>query len=347
MHPISPSNERVSSGFGSPRQDVGSGEKGTVHVPCNLCGKDDAHPWLQSTDYISGEVFTLVRCARCGLTYLSPRPEQDILGRYYPQTHQGSEPAAYERMDAKPRIKFVGDLLNGKAGRILDVGCGKGLLLNGLREKGWDVVGTELSDVASLRAREAGIQVHNRAVEEISFEPGSFDVITLYHCLEHLANPKETLVHLHRLLRPGGFLVIEVPNIGSWYARVFRDAWFHLDVPRHLYHFNPKTLHAFLEVTGFQVKRQKTINLQYDSFGAVQSILNKVLRRKNLLNNYNTGEITLRDLRRQGGVGALASLAFSHMALWVGFPLLAVIEFFLSPVVNGGTLNFLATRRPD
>jgi 2-polyprenyl-3-methyl-5-hydroxy-6-metoxy-1,4-benzoquinol methylase len=250
-------------------------------------------------------------------------------------------------MDARPRIKFVRGLLSGSPGRILDVGCGKGLLLKGLRDCGWEVVGTELSEVASLRAREAGIQVHNRAVEEIPFDPGSFDVVTLYHCLEHLANPRETLAHLHRLLRPGGWLVVEVPNVGSWYARVFRSDWFHLDVPRHFYHFTPGTLRRMLEAAGFRIKRERTVNLQYDSFGAVQSLLNKVLRRKNLLNNYNTGEVTLGDLRREGGVRAVGSLAFSHAVLWLGFPLFAASEFLLSPLVRGGTLNVLAKRGID
>src|SRR2546423_893198 len=139
----------------------------TALVPssCNLCGGQESHPWLTSTDHISGETFHLVRCARCDLGYVNPRPWPSRLARYYPQTHQGSEPAAYERMDAKPRVKFVAELLDGRAGRALDVGCGKGLLLKGLREQGWQVAGTELSEVSSLRAREAGIEVHNRAVE--------------------------------------------------------------------------------------------------------------------------------------------------------------------------------------
>jgi 2-polyprenyl-3-methyl-5-hydroxy-6-metoxy-1,4-benzoquinol methylase len=318
-----------------------------VSVPCNLCGGQDTRPWLVSTDYISGETFNLVRCGRCGLTYVNPRPSQERLVEYYPRTHQCSDPAAYERMDAKPRIKFVGGLLDGKSGRVLDVGCGKGLLLRGLRERGWDVVGTELSEDSSLRAREAGIQVYNVAVKELPFEPGSFDVITIYHSLEHLTSPRDTLTQLHRLLRPGGFLVVEVPNVGSWYARAFRDSWFHLDVPRHLYHFTPKTLRNLLEVSGFEIERARTVNLQYDSFGSVQSLLNRLLRRKNLLNNYNTGEVTLRDLWRQGGFRAVTSLFFSEALLGLGFPLMAAFEFLVSPVVNGGTLNVLAKRSPD
>jgi 2-polyprenyl-3-methyl-5-hydroxy-6-metoxy-1,4-benzoquinol methylase len=316
-----------------------------VEIPCCLCGSADNEPLLTSEDYVTGEVFRVVRCVGCGLSYVNPRPVATELGRYYPQTHQGSAPAAYERADARPRVKFVSALLGGPPGRILDVGCGKGLLLAGLRATGWEVAGTELSEVSSRFATAAGIAVHHAPVEECSFEAGSFDVVTLYHSLEHMTDPMRTLTAVHRLVRPGGFLVVEVPNFGSWYAKAFGDAWFHLDVPRHLFHFTQQTLQHLVETAGFRVVRQETRNLQYDAFGGVQSALNKILRKKNLLNNFNTGEVTLTELWR--GVGRfrnLTAMAISEMALVVGFPLLALASVALAPWANGGTLRFVATR---
>src|SRR4051812_15679119 len=112
MYPVSTFDERIGTGPIRPIPTEDEGPAGMVSFPCNSCGGEDTHPWLESTDYISGETFNIVRCARCDLTYLNPRPPHDRIVRYYPQTHQSSEPAAYERMDAKPRIKFVGSLLN-------------------------------------------------------------------------------------------------------------------------------------------------------------------------------------------------------------------------------------------
>ena len=316
-----------------------------VYVPCCICGRTHEEVFCESADYITGEVFRVVRCTGCGLIYVNPRPSVDSLSRYYPQTHQSSSPALYERSDARPRIRLVSGLLGGTPGRILDVGCGKGLLLLGLRERGWEVCGTELSEASAQIASTAGITVYNLPVEECPFELEFFDVVTLYHSLEHMTNPQKTLKAVHRLLRPGGFLVVEVPNIGSWYARAFGTEWFHLDVPRHLYHFNRQTLQRMLETCGFLVRSKSTHNVQYDAFGTVQSILNRVFRKKNLLNNFNTGEVSLGELWREDNrIRNFTALAISEIALSIGFPLFAFMNIALSRSVDGGTLRFVATR---
>jgi len=317
-----------------------------VYVPCCICGMTDEEFFCESTDYITGEIFRVVRCTGCGLIYVNPQPPADEIVRYYPQTHQTSAPAAYERSDARPRIKLVGSLFGGTPGRVLDVGCGKGLLPAGLQKMGWEVFGTELSEASTQIATEAGVTVYNLPIEECPFEPESFDVVTLYHSLEHMINPQKTLTSVYGLLRPGGFLVTEVPNIGSWHARAFGTAWFHLDVPRHLYHFNRHTLRRMLEACGFLVVRENTHNLQYDAFGAVQSMLNKFLHKKNLLNNFNTGEVSLRQLwHEDNGVWNLTALAISEFALLTGFPLFALMSLVLSCWVDGGTLCFVSTRK--
>ena len=316
-------------------------------VPCGLCNAVEEEPLLETADYITGEWFRVVRCRSCGLVYVSPRPAEEELSRYYPQTHQQSEPAAYERADARPRIRLVAALLGGRSGRVLDVGCGKGLLLRGLQERGWEVVGTELSEVSSRFAAGLGIPVHRVCLEEYPGTPGNFDVITLYHSLEHMVDPLRTLKAAHRLLRPGGYLVVEVPNFGSWYARLFRGAWFFLDVPRHLYHFTPHTLGRLVDAAGFRIARETLHNTQYDAFGAVQSLLNMALRRQNLLNDYNTGEVSLAELwRGPGRLRSMGALAVSLGALGVGFPVFALVALLLRRWVDGGTLRIVATREP-
>jgi len=316
-----------------------------VVAPCCLCNTPEQVSLRTTVDYISGEEFRLVQCPTCSLVYVSPRPEAASLARHYPQTHQKSAPALYERADARPRIKLVSALLGGRTGRVLDVGCGKGLLLAGLRDRGWEVAGTELSEISSRYAVESGIPVHNLSLEMCPLEAASFDVVTFYHSLEHMTHPLQSLRVAHRLLRPGGRLVVEVPNYGSWYARSFGDAWFYLDVLRHLYHFTLATLDRMVTVAGFRISERETHNLQYDAFRIVQSVLNRFLRKKNLLNDFNTGEVTFGKLRSDTGrLRNLGALAISQATLVMGFPLSALVAWMLASKVQGGVLRIVATR---
>ena len=316
---------------------------------CNVCGSADWKVHSTPTDYISGEKFQVVQCSHCHLIFVHPQPDRAVISKYYPSGHQRAEPAAYEKMDANSRLKFIDELVVEHSGSALDVGCGKGLFLAGLRERGWQVAGTELSEVSSAYARSQGLPVLTTDVETAPYEPGSFDLITLFHVLEHLPSPASTLTVLHKLLRPGGLLLIEVPNIGSWYARTFGDDWFHYDVPRHLYHFDKQTLHRLMTDHQFVVTRTSTHNTQYDAFGAVQSFLNKIISAPNVLNNFNTKQVTISEIlgSRHGSLGKLRNilgLLFSEMALVVGFPLMSLFALLTAPWLEGGTLRFFARK---
>jgi len=315
-------------------------------IVCCLCGSERTRLLSQAHDYITGEPFNLVQCQSCGLSFVNPQPRVQDLSRYYPQAHQRSEPAAYERMDAKPRVKFVTALRNGKPARVLDIGCGKGLLLAGLQQQGWYGVGIEMSENSAAVAKQLGVKVLTKPLDECLIEPGTFDVICLYHSLEHMARPNRTLEQVRTLIAPEGHLVIEVPNYGSWYARAFGNAWFHLDVPRHLYHFTRHTLSAMLEGTGFAVERVETRHAQYDAFGAVQSTLNLFMRDKNLLNSFNTGEVTWLDIRSSPHpLWRGFMLLVSEASLLVGYPLFLGLGAIAAPFLEGGTLRIVARPR--
>jgi hypothetical protein len=159
--------------------------------------------------------------------------------------------------------------------------------------------------------------------------------------LEHLPDPQGELEKIHELLSDRGQLVIEVPNFGSWYARLFQGHWFHLDPPRHLYHFSPNTLLELLEKTGFHTLDLSTTQLKYDAFGAVQSLLNVVFRRRNLLNDFLTQETTWKELRIRDQVSLLLSLA----SLGILFPTMLSLSFLLRPFIAGGTLRARFSRR--
>jgi SAM-dependent methyltransferase len=139
-------------------------------------------------------------------------------------------------------------------GRLLDFGCGGGSFLARMHRQGWQVTGLDISTTAVQRVRgELGLRVFVGSLPHPELRPASFDVITMWHSLEHVHEPLEVLREAHRLLVPGGRLVIAVPNIDSLPFRWFGAAWYGLDLPRHLTHFAPWTLQVMLERVGFRV----------------------------------------------------------------------------------------------
>ena len=139
-------------------------------------------------------------------------------------------------------------------GRLLDVGCGPGKTMVLLREQGWDTVGVDFSSVAAEYARsQHGLDVFCGELAQAGHKESSFDVVMFSHSLEHLYDPLETLKEAHRILKPGGRLVVVVPNAASFEARIFGKWWVHWDVPRHLTHFTRVTLRQLLESCGFRI----------------------------------------------------------------------------------------------
>jgi 2-polyprenyl-3-methyl-5-hydroxy-6-metoxy-1,4-benzoquinol methylase len=144
-------------------------------------------------------------------------------------------------------------------GRALDLGCGNGLFLNGLRRHGWEIVGVDLSEAAATTAHESfGIEVHVGELADAPIDEQSFDFIHMSHVIEHLRHPLETLQRISSLLRPGGRLFVETPNIESLGFKWSREYWYPLDPPRHLWLFSPSTLTRALNQCGFSVSRLDT-----------------------------------------------------------------------------------------
>jgi SAM-dependent methyltransferase len=149
-------------------------------------------------------------------------------------------------------IPFVGE------GRLLDVGCATGVDLERFQQAGWHVTGVEMSPyAASLTRARLGCEVVDGHFDEAPIEPRQFDAVRLSHVLEHLPSPRRSLEKIHRLLRPGGLLWLEVPNAASTETRLFGRHWFQWDLPRHLYHFTPETLTRMLRETGFRPRTVK------------------------------------------------------------------------------------------
>src|SRR5262249_40212919 len=188
-------------------------------------------------DFITQHTFQIATCASCGFTVTAPQPTLAELGAYYPAGYYGNPGdrrfppivEALQKVLYNRRVRMVEAVRRGQQGRVLDVGCGRGLLLAAFRRSGWETQGTELSDAAGSYAREvAKVPVETGTLEAINFPSDHFDAITMWHVLEHIHDPRVMLSEVSRLLKPGGVLLVGVPNFSGFEARLFRDKWFHL-----------------------------------------------------------------------------------------------------------------------
>ena len=160
---------------------------------------------------------------------------------------------AQRKWRGKNLLPYVGE------GRLLDVGCGPGKNLETFDNLGWEVFGVEMSEAAALQARKRfPSRIHWGTLEDAHFDDHTFDVIAFNHSLEHMFHPVETLVLAKKLLRPGGMIVITVPNAGSVEARLFGRWWYPWELPRHLYHFDRQSIVKVLEKAGLAVRKLET-----------------------------------------------------------------------------------------
>ncbi|NIM90466.1 MAG: methyltransferase domain-containing protein [Candidatus Aminicenantes bacterium] len=228
------------------------------YVNCSLCG-------LNRTQIIqeAEEPFKVVKCRNCGLVYTNPQPERGLIEEHYQEEYyrEWMEKQMEKRIPMwKKRLKEITQYKN--KGHLLDVGCGIGTFLKLAKEEGFGISGTEISEYASRYVKEnLRIDVLRGDIEELDFPPESFDVLTMWHTLEHLPNPKAALKEINRILKREGLLVIATPNLNNFITRVlyflakgkklklFSDRAKEL----HLYHFSIHTLASMLKETGFRI----------------------------------------------------------------------------------------------
>lgn len=209
-------------------------------------------------------------------------PGLEEIQRFYPDEYYG-EPGTKFQPPVESLVRWVGQrhvsfLLRSlpRGARVLDVGCGRGVVLGALADRGIEVHGVEVDADAT---RGADPRAHIRIAPRLAdagYAADSFDEVLIWHVLEHLHDPRGTLEEVHRILRPGGRLVVAVPNFSSLQARWSGAAWFHLDLPRHLYHFPLRALVGLLEDLGFAVESEHHFSLRQNPFGWIQSLLNRV-----------------------------------------------------------------------
>jgi 2-polyprenyl-3-methyl-5-hydroxy-6-metoxy-1,4-benzoquinol methylase len=236
-------------------------------------------------DYISDGRFDVVRCDACGLAVTDPMPGDDVIERYYSARYRGDRHAFTDRLRIALRSRMLESHFAPRfSGRFLDIGCGWGDFAVAMRGRGWDVSVTEINASSLEKLRAAGIDA--KTPDEAMHGGGfghAFDAITCWHVLEHVMRPVELLRWARRILSPGGVFQVTVPSLSSWQAKFGGRHWLHLDVPRHRYHFTRGTLRRILEDNGFDVIDTTTFALEYDWFGWIQTALNGVCSRPNVL----------------------------------------------------------------
>jgi 2-polyprenyl-3-methyl-5-hydroxy-6-metoxy-1,4-benzoquinol methylase len=219
--------------------------------------------------------FTVTECASCQYALTVPQLSDEELARYYQteyyetyyehSTASGGNPLYrlrrwVRRRSAMRRWRRPPYLLRGTTpGRMLDVGCGAGELLEHFAERGWETYGIDPGAAAVAAAARRGARVHQGTLRDQPWQSGSFQLITFQHALEHIADPIDALRRAGALLVPGGLLIVDVPNWSCWQRRLlFRSRWVHLDLPRHLQHFSPRALDRIATELDLRVKAHGT-----------------------------------------------------------------------------------------
>ncbi len=247
-----------------------SDREGLESVRCALCNSDDAQLLFSKKDkfLISEADFKVVQCKRCGLIYVNPRPPESEIANFYPETYSWKETLradsfitrflrTLEKTYRYHLLRYEVNKVLRNTGltkaKVLDIGCGAGDRLKIFKEKGFDTYGVDISTSAIYAKETLGLNVINSDLASARYPDDYFDAVTMYNVLEHLHKPVEMLKEAQRILKKGGFLVIQVPNTDSLQFKRFGKRWAAFDVPRDLYYFNPGLLSGLLKKAGFAV----------------------------------------------------------------------------------------------
>jgi 2-polyprenyl-3-methyl-5-hydroxy-6-metoxy-1,4-benzoquinol methylase len=233
-------------------------------INCPLCQADDAPDLMSVYDWYNGNggPFMFVRCRRCGLTYLNPRPSGTELLSYnktmwdrWSISDQSTENIGSPQTALNTYREIITELNKRKPdkGKLLEVGCGEGGFLKVCQAQGWDVYGLDISEesIAYVKTVHGIEHAYVAGLLGAGFNDDQFDVVIFNHLIEHLTEPKKYLQETNRILKPQGILCISTPNIDSLSARVFGKYWQALLVPLHLVLFSTTTLSKLLQDTSF------------------------------------------------------------------------------------------------
>jgi 2-polyprenyl-3-methyl-5-hydroxy-6-metoxy-1,4-benzoquinol methylase len=241
----------------------------TDFPPCNLCG-------AQSAEYLYAEL-DIIRCRQCGLVRANETPDRESIKRLYSESYfRSSDSGALgydDYMADREKISRTFDRRIdeierwiGHKGRLLDVGCATGFSLDVATQRGWATEGIEISEFAcELGRRELGVDILCCSLDEVDFEPESFDVITMWDYIEHSPNPSGDVAVANRLLKTGGLLAVTTPDISSLPARISKSRWMGIKQEEHLFYFSRETVRGLFRKGGFEPVRLKHVGKYIDA----------------------------------------------------------------------------------
>lgn len=248
----------------------------TVEVVCPLCGNSQITDTLSIKDHsISQEIFQLKSCNNCNFLFTTPVPDQDTIGKYYASdvyiSHTDSNKGVIEQLYQLVRKrtlagkrKLIAAFTQLEKGSILDYGCGTGAFLHEMNLNGWEAHGIEPDAGARAKAEQLIGGTVGLPHELKNLPTQAYNVVTMWHVLEHVHELNGTIQELKRLLKPDGKLFIAVPNHQSYDAQHYGAYWAAYDVPRHLYHFSPQTMKSLMKRHGLKIVTKK--GMWFDSF---------------------------------------------------------------------------------
>lgn len=271
---------------------------------------------------------------------VNPQPTPEVLASYYDERYYGKGTTKFipiitwlRQISVLKKVRKISSFYAHQTGKVIDIGCADGAFLFNIKKRKWDVYGSEHSASFATSPYLRDINVHIGDIDRLKADDSSFDVVTLWHVFEHLADPNRYLKEINRILKPNGLLVITLPNIASWQSRLFKAQWFHLDAPRHLFNFSPTTLQALLEKNDFTIQRIEHFSLEYNPYGFIQSLYNVVFGGNNRLYDVlkNSDTKLLRDYPIQ--------ISIQILLLVVLVPVSIIFSILESLAKRGGTIK--------
>jgi len=311
---------------------------------CAYC-EDRRSLRLYPTYSISGDHFYINRCLGCRAVFLSPRPTKEQIEQAYDGSYYGRGQTKFTAFIEKAidylcsiRARRVNRYITPPA-KILDIGCGNGAFLDNLISRGFGGYGVELPGKASQRAAQVpNLKLKVGQLTATDFADNYFDCVCMWHVFEHLAEPKKTLQIVRQILKPGGYLMMSLPNIDSLQSRLFRGKWLHLDPPKHLFFLGAWDLISAMKQFGFKSIKLRYFSLEQNPFGIQQSILNCLLSQREVLFEALKGNDTYIKEYSQ------CSITLQKLFYLSSFPVFVLLAGLEAVMRRGGTMELIFRR---
>jgi|TARA_B110001452_G_scaffold244578_1_gene228677 2-polyprenyl-3-methyl-5-hydroxy-6-metoxy-1,4-benzoquinol methylase len=239
-------------------------------LACPVCKGKEHKKHIEGKDHnVTGETFTITECKGCEFRFTNPRPKEKYIYKYYQSKSYISHSSTKKGLINKTyhlvrsyqfykKKKAIQKKNNVEKGKILDIGCGTGDFLKYMDSSGWEIDGVETDKGARIIAEK---KLNKKIKEKLNLfnEENKYDVITMWHVLEHVYNVEGYLKKINKLLKKGGFVVIGIPNCNSYDAKKYKENWVAYDLPIHLSHFRKKDIKKLAKKNKFELKDIKPL----------------------------------------------------------------------------------------